>query len=227
MKEIRVIPVRGIGEVSKGDDLGGLIAGAVGAKLVDEDVLVVTHKVVSKAEGRVVPESNKLEAAVRESKRILRRSGTLFISETKHGFVCANAGVDGSNAPIGEVVLLPIDPDLSARRLRARLKHLAGVEVAVIISDTFGRPWRLGQTDVAIGVAGMSPFMDYRGTNDSQDRLLLATRICVADEIAGAAEMVMGKAEGICAAIVRGAMITRTRGSATEIVRPPGDDLFR
>ncbi len=227
MKEIRVIPLRGIGEVSSGDDLARSLAEAASGSLEDGDVLVVTHKVVSKAEGRVLPESEKVEAALRESKRILRRSGSLMISETHHGFICANAGVDNSNSMPGEIVLLPVDPDLSARRLRARLQHLCNVDIAVLITDTFGRPWRLGQTDVAIGVAGMSPFMDYRGTTDSQGRLLLATRMCVADEIAGAAEMVMGKAEGICAAIVRGAKITRTRGSATDIVRPPGEDLFR
>jgi coenzyme F420-0:L-glutamate ligase / coenzyme F420-1:gamma-L-glutamate ligase len=227
VKEIRVIPIRGIGEVAKDDDLAGLIAEAVSGVLEDGDVLVVTHKVVSKSEGRTLPEAEKVEATLRESKRVLRRSGSMMISETHHGFICANAGIDSSNSMLGEIVLLPVDPDLSARRLRARIQHLCNVDVAVLITDTFGRPWRLGQTDVAIGVAGMSPFMDYRGTADSQDRLLLATRICVADEIAGAAEMVMGKAEGICAAIVRGARITRTRGSATEIVRPPHEDLFR
>lgn len=221
-----MIPIRGVGEIGPGDDLAAALADAA-PELADDDVLVVTHKVVSKAEGRLAPEEEKVEAALRDTKRILRRSGPLMISETIHGFVCANAGVDSSNAPAGSVVLLPLDPDASARRLRARLAHLRGIDVAVIVSDTFGRPWRLGQTDIAIGVAGMSPFVDHRGTLDQQDRLLLATRICVADELAGAAEMVMGKAEAICAAIVRGAPVTRTRGAARDIVRPPGEDLFR
>jgi coenzyme F420-0:L-glutamate ligase/coenzyme F420-1:gamma-L-glutamate ligase len=151
----------------------------------------------------------------------------MVISETRHGFVCANAGVDSSNVEGDSVVLLPVDPDLSARRIKASVAHLTGADVAVIITDTFGRAWRVGQTDVAIGVAGLAPFADYRGTTDTQGRALYATRICVADELAGAGELVMGKAEGICAAIVRGFEWEPTRAAATDIVRPPSDDLFR
>jgi coenzyme F420-0:L-glutamate ligase / coenzyme F420-1:gamma-L-glutamate ligase len=214
--------------VHPGDDLAALVAAATGSDvLVDDDVLVVAQKVVSKAEGRVVPGADRRAAARAESRRVLRRQNEMLISETRHGFVCANAGVDASNVEGDNVVLLPLDPDLSARRLRARLQNLLGVDVAVIISDTFGRAWRVGQTNVAIGVAGLEPFIDYRGTTDSQGRDLSATRICIADELAGAAEMVMGKTTGNCVAIVRGAPVVRGRGAATEIVRPPGEDMFR
>ena len=226
---IEIIPLRGIPEVTPGADLAELLAegaGSAGA-FRESDVVVVTQKVVSKAEGRLVPTTEKRAAIEAESARVLRRQGEMLISETRHGFVCANAGVDESNVPDGGVALLPIDSDASARRLRSRLQHLTGVDVAVIISDTFGRAWRLGQTDVAIGVAGIEPFNDYVGTPDTQGRIMTATRICVADEIAGAAELVMGKTDGICAAIVRGAPVTQGRAAATEIVRPPDQDLFR
>ena len=227
--EIRILPLGGVPEVSPGDDLAELFVTALpSGSLQDGDVLVITQKVVSKAEGRIVPLAEKQDAIRAESKRVLRRTpGGMSISETRHGFVCANAGVDESNIAEGHVVLLPLDPDASARRIRARLEHLAGVDVGVIVSDTFGRAWRIGQTDIAIGVAGIEPFMDYRGSHDSQGRELRATRIAIADELAGAAELVMGKATGICAAIVRGAIIVRGRGSASELVRPPGQDLFR
>ncbi|MDQ4059463.1 MAG: coenzyme F420-0:L-glutamate ligase [Actinomycetota bacterium] len=225
---IEVVPVEGMGEIRAGDDLAALVAEAAGrAGLVDRDVLVVAQKAVSKAEGRVVPGTDRRAAARSESARVLRRQGEMIISETRHGFVCANAGVDASNVEGDNVVLLPVDPDLSARRLRARLAHLAGADIGVIVSDTFGRAWRLGQTNVAIGVAGIEPFVDYRGTTDSQGRDLSATRICAADELAGAAELVMGKTSGICAAIVRGAAVRFGRGAATEIVRPSDEDLFR
>ena len=226
---IEIIPLRGIPEIAAGDDLAALISGsAEGAGGFREfDVLVVTQKIVSKAEGRLVPVSEKRTAIEAESERVLRRLGEMPISETRHGFVCANAGVDESNVPDGKVALLPLDPDASARGIRSRLQHLTGVDVAVIVSDTFGRAWRLGQTDVAIGVAGIEPFMDYVGTQDTQGRVMTATRICVADEIAGAAELVMGKTEGICAAIVRGTKAERGRATATEIVRPAEQDLFR
>ena len=228
MTEIRIAPLEGIGEVRPGDDLGVLIADAAGPDtIVDEDVLVVAQKVVSKAEGRLVPGTDRRAASLAESVRVLRRQGEMVISETRHGFVCANAGVDASNVVGDNVVLLPLDPDLSARRLRARVGNLLGVDVAVIISDTFGRAWRLGQTNVAIGVAGLEPFVDYRGTTDAQGRDLSATRICVADELAGAAEMAMGKTTGNCVAIVRGAPLAFGRGAATEIARPPHEDLFR
>ncbi|CAN5702530.1 coenzyme F420-0:L-glutamate ligase [soil metagenome] len=227
-REVRVLALEGLPEIRAGDDLASFVAEAArGAGLRHRDVVVVAHKVVSKAEGRVEPGVDRRAAALRESARVLRRAGDMVISETRHGFVCANAGVDASNVEGDHVVLLPVEPDGSARRLRARLRHLTGMDVAVIVSDTFGRAWRLGQTNVAIGVAGIEPFVDLRGTTDDQGRDLTATRICVADEIAAAAEMVMGKTRRVPAAIVRGAPVTFGRGAAAEIVRPPGEDLFR
>lgn len=227
--EIRVIPITGIPEVNSGDDLATFVVTAAGeGGLLDRDVVVITQKVVSKAEGRVAPSSDKQQVIAAESKRVLRRTpGGMVIAETRHGFVCANAGVDESNVEDDHVVLLPLDPDASARRIHARIRHLTERHVGVIISDTFGRAWRLGQTDVAIGVAGIEPFNDYRGTRDTQGRELHATRIAVADEIAGAAELVMKKATGICAVIVRGADVRAGRGNARELVRPPSEDLFR
>ena len=229
MTSIRVTPVEGIPEVTAGDDVGELIVAAAGsAAFASGDVIVVAQKVISKAEGRIVPATDKESSVRAESVRLLRRTaGGMWISETRHGFVCANAGVDASNVPGDNLVLLPLDPDLSARGLRARISHLTGADVAVIVSDTFGRAWRMGQTNVAIGVAGMDPFVDYRGETDAFGRELGATNICIADEIAGAAEIVMGKANGICAAIVRGAPIRNARGAATSIARSPADDLFR
>ncbi len=229
MNEIRIIPIEGVPEVVAGDDVALLVTTAAGDGTFQEgDVIVVTHKVVSKAEGRVVPVADRDASIASESARIIRRTPSgMVISETRHGFVCANAGVDASNVDGDHVALLPVDPDASARRIRSRIKHLTGVDVAVVISDTFGRAWRLGQTDVAIGVAGIEPFVDYRGQFDSQGREMTATRIAVADELAGAAELVMGKIDKVCAAIVRGVRVKWGRGAATEIVRPPGDDLFR
>jgi coenzyme F420-0:L-glutamate ligase/coenzyme F420-1:gamma-L-glutamate ligase len=227
VNEIRIIPIEGVPEVGAGDDLGELLFAALPEPLQERDVIVVTQKVVSKAEGRVIADRDRHRAALDESTRVLRRLGEMTISETRHGFVCANAGVDASNLAEGTVALLPLDPDLSARRLRAQLQHRTGVELAVIVSDTFGRAWRRGQTDVAIGVAGIESFLDYRGTNDVFGRELSATQIAVVDEVAGAAEMVMGKAEAICAAIVRGARINFGTGSAAELVRPHEEDLFR
>ena len=226
--EIRVLPVRGIPEVAQNDDLGRLIVRAYpGDEVVDGDVVVVAHKAISKAEGRVVQATDRPAVAEGESTRLLRRSGDMVISETRHGFVCANAGVDASNVEAGMLALLPLDPDLSARRIRARISHLTGVDVAVVVSDTFGRAWRLGQTNVAIGVAGIDPFTDYRGTVDTFGNELNATRICTADELAGAAELVMAKATGVCAAVVRGAPVIPAAGSARSIVRPAVEDLFR
>jgi coenzyme F420-0:L-glutamate ligase/coenzyme F420-1:gamma-L-glutamate ligase len=228
MTEVRILPVTGIPEVRPGDDIAALVAAAVGrGGLRDHDVVVVAHKVVSKAEGRVVPGAQRLAAVLAESRRVLRRSGDIVISETRHGFVCANAGVDMSNVEGDNAVLLPEDPDLSARRIRARLLRLTAADVAVIVSDTFGRAWRLGQTNVAIGVAGMDPFVDHRGRTDTHGRELTATRICVADEIAGAAELVMGKVARVCAVIVRGVEATFGEGAAADIVRPAHEDLFR
>lgn len=227
--ELRVIPLPGLPEVEADADLASLLVeAAADVSLEDRDVIVVTQKVVSKAEGRVAPAEDKRDVIASESKRVLRRTiGGMVISETRHGFVCANAGVDESNVEPGKVALLPSDPDASARRIRARVEHLTGMQIGVVISDTFGRAWRLGQTDVAVGVAGIDPFNDYRGTADAQGRELHATRIAVADELAGAAELVMGKAAGICAAIVRGAQIDFGRGTARELVRPVSEDLFR
>ena len=226
--ELLVLGLEEIPEVSEGDDLAALIAAAAPeGGFRDGDVVVIAHKAVSKAEGRLVEGAVRAAAIEAESARILRRSGEVVISETRHGFVCANAGVDASNVAPGWICLLPVDPDLSARRLRARLLHLAGADVAVIVSDTFGRTWRKGQTNVAIGVAGIDPFLDYRGRRDSFDNELSATIICVADELAGAAELVMGKSTGRAAALIRGAGIVRGPGAAAAIVRPPEEDLFR
>ena len=229
MNEVRISPISGVGEVVMGDDLALLIVTAAGdGALQDGDVIVVTQKVVSKAEGRVVPAADREAAVESESRRVLRRTaGGMVISETRQGFICANAGVDASNVDGGHIALLPVDPDASARRLRARIKHLTGRDVAIVISDTFGRAWRLGQTDVAIGIAGIEPFLDYRGAFDSHGREMTATRIAVADELAGAAELVMGKVDKVCAAVVRGARVVYGRGAATELARPPGEDLFR
>ncbi|MDQ3767039.1 MAG: coenzyme F420-0:L-glutamate ligase [Actinomycetota bacterium] len=243
MSDIRIIPVHGIGEIVPGNDVAARIADARRAvsqrasrAVSDEgeedfcangDVVVVTQKVVSKSEGRLVRGVTRREAALAESARVLRRMGDAVISETRHGLVCANAGVDDSNVPGDCLALLPVDPDRSARRIRARLEHLTGARLAVIISDTFGRAWRVGQTDVAIGVAGMAPLTDYRGSTDAFGRPLTATLIAVADEIAGAAEMVMGKRLGVCAAVVRGAPVTPADGAASEIIRPAREDLFR
>lgn len=225
---IQIIPITGIPEVARDADLGELISDAARDALAAGDILVVTQKVVSKAEGRFLPRAEKEEAVRSESKRILRRTpGGMVIAETRHGFVCANAGIDESNVPGDDLVLLPVDPDASARRIRSRISHLLGIDVPVIISDTFGRAWRVGQTDVAIGIAGMSPFKSYIGLPDAQGREMTATNICIADEIAAAAELVMGKAENICAALVRGCAWEPARATATEIVRPPEGDLFR
>lgn len=225
---IQIRPVVGIPEVQPGDDVAHHIFDATRTDLLrDGDVVVIAHKIVSKAEGRAVPGADRRTAALKESMRVLRRSGEMLISETRHGLVCANAGVDASNVPGDNVLLLPLDPDLSARRIRARLEHLVNVTLGVVIADTFGRAWRLGQTNVAIGVAGILPFVDYRSTTDDFGRALSATRICIADELAGAAEMVMGKTERVPAAVIRGARVEFGRATAAEIVRPPGEDLFR
>ena len=228
--EIRVIPVTGLPEVCAGDDLAGMIAEA--ADLVDGDVLVVTQKVVSKAEDRlgdVDPELGHKPIVEAESVRVLRRRGDLVIAETSHGFVCANAGVDLSNVPDGRAALLPVDSDRSARRIRDALRHRLGLDVAVIVSDTFGRPWRRGVADVAIGCAGLRPIVDLRGTSDALGRELMVTEVAVVDEIAAAAELVMGKAAGVPVAVVRGVDPSWFGdGSVVEdVVRSPAEDLFR
>jgi coenzyme F420-0:L-glutamate ligase/coenzyme F420-1:gamma-L-glutamate ligase len=229
---ISLIPVGGLPEVRPGDDLAGLIAAH--AELADGDVVVVTQKVVSKAEGRLVavdpddPTSHK-GLVVDEARRVLRRRGDLIMTETHHGFVCANAGVDRSNVEPGWAALLPLDSDRSARRIRDGLAARRGVKVGVVVSDTFGRAWRRGVTDVAIGVAGVAGVVDLRGSPDAHGRELVVTEVCVADEIAGAAELVMGKATGVPVAVVRGvdASWLREASVASEVVRPYGEDLFR
>ena len=230
---LEILPVEGIGEVRPGDDLSRLLAKAA-PDLADGDVLVVTQKVVSKAEAQLVPidpndPASKARIVEGESVRVLRRRGELVISETRHGFVCANAGVDLSNVEEGWAALLPEDPDRSARRLRDGLRGRLSVEVAVIISDTFGRVWRRGLTDVAIGCAGIRAVVDLRGTPDALGRELAVTEVCVVDELAAAAELVMGKSSGICAAVIRGVDASWLgRGEVrAEVVRPPTEDLFR
>ena len=233
---LTVIPVGGIGEISLGDELAVLIADAARANstpLADRDCIVVTQKVVSKAEGRVVPlDPGDLDArralVESESVRIVRRRGDLIISETRHGFVCANAGVDLSNVEAGSAALLPVDDDRSAKHIRDALRARAGVEVGVVVSDTFGRAWRRGLTDVAIGVCGIGAVVDLRETPDALGRMLHVTEVAIADEIASAAELVMGKASGVPAAIVRGLEPEWFRdGSVRELIRPPHEDLFR
>lgn len=230
---LEVVPIEGIPEVRRGDDLAGCIAAAA-PELRDGDVVVVTQKVVSKAEGamaRIDPDDPRGHKGIVEAEavRIVRRRGDLIIAETQHGFVCANAGVDLSNVDDGWAALLPADSDRSARRLRDGIRAALGVEVAVIVSDTFGRPWRRGLTDVAIGCAGIRAIVDLRGTEDSRGRELQVTEVCVVDELASAAELVMGKASGVAAAYVRGvdpAWLGRGEVRA-EVVRPPHEDLFR
>jgi coenzyme F420-0:L-glutamate ligase/coenzyme F420-1:gamma-L-glutamate ligase len=247
VRTVSVVPLEGIPALREGDDLAGELHEAAlrTGGLERDDVVVVAQKAVSKVEGRVVriadvepsdrarelagPEADprQLEVILRETVRVVRSRPPLLIAETRHGFVCASAGVDASNAPAeGMLVLLPLDPDASARRLRARLVELAGAEVAVIVSDSFGRAWRQGTTDVALGVAGIAPLRDLRGTADAVGHVLRSTQIAVADEIAAAAELVLGKARGIPAAIVRGIDV-RGDGSAGELVMPPERDLFR
>jgi coenzyme F420-0:L-glutamate ligase / coenzyme F420-1:gamma-L-glutamate ligase len=240
--ELRVLPLAGLPEVQVGDDLAALIAAA--AELEDDDVVVIAQKVVSKAEGRVVrladveptqrarelaggEDPRRLEVILRESARVVRERPPLVIAETRHGFVCASAGVDASNTPApGTLVLLPEDPDASARRVRERLRTLTGRTVGVIVTDSFGRAWRQGTTDVAIGAAGIRVLLDLHGVRDPVGYELHATTIAVADEIAGAAELVMGKVDGVPVAIVRGLHV-RGEGSARDLVMPPERDLFR
>lgn len=230
-------PVHGIPEITAGVDLGNLIGEVCYSAdfgLADGDVLVVTQKIVSKAEGAMVeidqndPLSHK-PIVEREAVRILRRRGDLIITETKHGFVCANAGIDLSNVARGHAALLPEDSDRSARRIRDHIRGTQGLSVGVIVSDTFGRPWRRGVTDVAIGCAGIAAVVDLRGTKDAFGRELMVTEVCVADELAAAADLVCGKAEGVPVALVRGVDPTWLRDGSIreEVVRNPAEDLFR
>jgi len=236
-RRLEVWGVAGLPEVRRAADLAGLIAEAIvaqGEELRDRDVVVVTQKVVSKAEGQIVavdPTDPRSHRALveKESVRVLRRRDDLSITETRHGFVCANAGVDLSNVEAGSAALLPEDSDRSARRIRDGLRARAGVEVGVVVSDTFGRPWRRGLTDVAIGCAGLAALVDLRGSTDSLGRELHATEVALVDELAGAAELVMGKADGIPVAVVRGGpdWWFRRGNVRQELVRPPAEDLFR
>jgi coenzyme F420-0:L-glutamate ligase/coenzyme F420-1:gamma-L-glutamate ligase len=227
---ITVFPVEGLPEVHPGDEIADLVVARIG--LEDGDVVVVTQKIVSKAEGRlekVADDQERLRLIERESVRVLRRRDELVISETQQGFVCANAGVDLSNVDDGVAALLPVDADRSARHIRDALAARTGVTVAVVVSDTFGRPWRRGLVDVALGCAGVAAIVDLRGTADTRGRTLLATEVAIADEVASAAELVMGKDRNVPVAVVRGVDRSWLRESSvrTEIVRPHGEDLFR
>ncbi len=249
MSEIRILPLPSLPEVSPGDDLGALIVPALkssGLQPESGDIFVVTQKIVSKAEGRLVrldtvepsararewaetygKDARVIEVILRQAKRVVRMERGVLIVETQHGFVCANAGVDASNVPDGVVTLLPEDPDGSARRLREQLEKTFGVHLAVIISDTFGRPWREGVANVALGVAGLEPLLDYRGQPDTHGHTLQMTVVAVADELAGAAELVMGKTKRIPVAIIRGFKYSPAAGSGQELLRRPEEDLFR
>lgn len=248
-REIRLIAVQGIPEIAAGDDLGSLIARgvrAMGLELADKDIIVIAQKIVSKAEGRVLrldsitpstlarewaaaydKDARMIEAVLNESSRIVRMERGVIISETRHGFVCANAGVDASNVAEDMITLLPEDPDGSARVIQAALEREFKVSLAVIISDTFGRPWREGIANVAIGIAGIAPLIDYRGQADSFGRPLRVTVIAVADELASAAELVMQKSAAVPVVIIRGFDYEAREASARELIRPPEQDLFR
>ena len=246
MRGIQILPVEGIPEVRPGDDLARIIAD-VTRDLQPGDILIVTHKIVSKAENRLVDlrtvepsalaksfaaeydkDPRQTEVVLRESRRIVRMDRGVIISETHHGFICANAGVDASNVPGNETVcLLPLDPDASAAKLRKALSEKAGVEIAVIISDSFGRPWRQGITDIAIGAAGLNPLADYRGQTDPHGNPLEASVLAIADELAAAAELVMGKTDAVPVATVRNYAYEAGTGSAQDLLMEPGRDLFR
>lgn len=247
--ELKIFGLAGIKEVAYGDRIGSLIREAAAASLVpilEGDVVVVAQKIVSKSEGRtcdlshVQPSSvarewghsfNKdprlIEVILNETRRIVRMDRGVLIVETRHGFVCANAGVDTSNVAPGVVTLLPADPDESAGRIREEIQAALGVKVAVILSDTFGRPWREGLVNVALGVAGMESLCDYRGQLDRSGQTLRSTVMAVADELASAAELVMGKTRGIPAALIRGFAYVEARGSARQLLRESEKDLFR
>lgn len=231
--ELRVIPVAGMDEVGAGADVGALVCDAAesqGSPIVPGDVVVIAQKIVSKAEGRIVAADTREEAraaALREARRVVRETQDHLIVETHHGLVCANAGVDMSNVPEGRASLLPSDPDASAARIRATIEQRCGAPVAVIVSDTFGRAWRMGHTNVAIGSSGMDALRTYEGRTDPAGRELLVTQIAHLDELAGAAELVQDKLARIPATIVRGYTWEPGDGSAHDLVRPTNEDLFR
>jgi coenzyme F420-0:L-glutamate ligase / coenzyme F420-1:gamma-L-glutamate ligase len=248
-QRIEIIALPGMPEIVPGADLPRLIAGAMKHSSIapqSGDTLVVAQKIVSKAEGRLVSldsaapserarewakawnkDARLIELVLRESKRIVRMQNGIIVSETPHGFVCANAGIDVSNAPDGMAILLPLDSDASARRLREEIFAAFAVDIGVIVSDTFGRPWREGLVNVALGVSGLSPLIDYRGERDGNGKTLQATVIATADEIASAAELVMGKADRVPAAIVRGLAPNQGEGTGRDLIRAAEKDLFR
>lgn len=235
MAELTIFPIEGIGELRPGMDVARAIGDALEAgprRLLDGDVVAVTHKIVSKAEGRIVeleddgPDSHR-HLVEQEATSIIRRREQLVITETRHGFVCANAGVDRSNAGAARAVLLPVDPDRSANRIRLRLSDRFDVDLAVIVTDTFGRAWRRGLTDVAIGVAGMAAIDDLRGQTDDFGKVLEVTEVATADEIAAAADLVIGKSSRNPAAVVRGVAWTPAATGVAPLIRPPQEDLFR
>lgn len=228
---LTIHPIEDIGVVERGDDVAGILAPSL-RRLTpeDNDVLVVTHKIVSKAEGKVVDvedEESYRRLVEGEAVAILRRRGDLVITKTKHGFICANAGVDRSNVAGSRAVLLPDRPDRSAHSIRLELERWSGRALAVVVTDTFGRVWRRGLTDVAIGVSGIPAIVDLRGTEDMYGRVLEVSEVALVDEIAAAADLVMGKASGIPAAVVRGLSWSGTAGRAADLVRPADEDLFR
>lgn len=252
--ELRIIPIQGIGDIHPGDDLGITIYEALrrqNLRLEQGDILVVTQKIVSKAEGRTVDlaevqpspfaraiaeqsqkDARHVEVVLQESKRIVRMDRGVIIAETQHGFICANAGVDESNVNGAHLLtLLPVDSDASAQTLKTRLQQLTEedhtVEIAIIISDTWGRPWRNGQVNMAIGVAGMEPLADYRGQSDAYGYELRASIIAVADELAAAAELVMGKIDQVPATLIRGYTYTQGPGSGRDLIRDSATDMFR
>jgi coenzyme F420-0:L-glutamate ligase/coenzyme F420-1:gamma-L-glutamate ligase len=227
---VRLLPVEGLPEIRPGADLAGLLIDRLATMgIADGDVLAVTQKIVSKAEGRVVPAEgdDRSTWVERESVRVVARRGDLIIAETRHGFVCANAGVDASNIEAGFLSLLPLDPDASAEGLRSAIAERLGARVGVVVTDTFGRPWRQGLVNVAIGCAGLPALVDLRGTPDHHGRALEATIVAFADEVAAASGLVMGKAARVPAALVRGLAVEAAHGSARDLVRPPAEDLFR
>jgi coenzyme F420-0:L-glutamate ligase/coenzyme F420-1:gamma-L-glutamate ligase len=249
MKRVEIIGVEGLGEVRAGDSVGQLIVAACARsrfKLFDNDIVVIAQKIVSKAEGKVLrldqispseqaqklsreldKDASLVEVILSESRRVIRKGGRALIVETHHGFVCANAGVDCSNVGVGQAALLPQDPDLSAKQIRNDIQQWSGAAPAVIISDSFGRPWRLGTVDVAVGIAGMKAVKDERGSKDRYGYELKAAVAAIADEVAAAAELAMGKKDGVPVVIVRGCAIEKEEGSVKELLRPESEDLFR
>jgi coenzyme F420-0:L-glutamate ligase/coenzyme F420-1:gamma-L-glutamate ligase len=248
---LTIVPVEGIPDIAPGDNLGEIIVAKLedqGEKLEQGDVIIVSQKIVSKAEGRIIKLSKvapssfasyiakeagkdprQVEVILRESRKIVRMKAGHLITETRHGFICANAGVDASNVGSGRdiVTLLPLDPDVSASRIARTIQKSTGKTVPVIITDTFGRAWRMGQVNFAIGVSGMRPIHDYRGTRDMYHHTLRVTEIAVADELASAGELVMNKADRIPAALVRGYKMRRGKGTGKDLLRPEEMDLFR